>query len=83
MPDFQSVAEGRRTRARWRAPGGWVRAERVSDRVVRLRGSHSDLYAIWHAQRRDWRCLRANAGEPPLHATGVAGQHELYLERKA
>ncbi len=82
MPDFQSVASGERTRARWRSTKGWVRAERVSDTVVRLRGPHLELYAVWQAQRREWRCIRVTPGEPPLHATGVAGQHELFLERK-
>lgn len=82
MPDFESVASGRRQRARWRGRAGWVRAERLSDQVIRLRGPLADLYRVWEAHRATWRCIRTRPGEPPLHPTTAHGQHALLLERR-
>ena len=82
MPDFESVASGRRQRARWRGQAGWVRAERLTEHVIRLRGPLADLYRAWKAHRSAWRCIRTRPGEPPLHIVSASGQHELLLERR-
>lgn len=64
---FDAVAQHGRQRGRARTTQGWVRVQRLDAETVSLTGPAGQLMAVWSARRRQWRCVRATPGDPPLH----------------
>lgn len=44
--EFDAVLRGERSRARWRSPHGWVRAQRLSDHHLSLRGPRAEVVRL-------------------------------------